>query len=152
DHFLRDMLAASHPEVALPTAGEYATGLCFLPTGSTERRATKYRIAAIAAEEGLQVLAWREVPVHPEVLGDAAREAAPVIEQVFLSAAQQRSGASAMRSGLGAPSARAQHAHQLGVQAFRTRKRIERETGVYLPSLNNHTLVYKGMVTTLQLS
>ncbi|MCU1545392.1 MAG: glutamate synthase large subunit, partial [Homoserinimonas sp.] len=36
-------------------------------------------------------------------------------------------------------------------QAFRLRKRAERELNAYFPSLSCRTLVYKGMVTTLQL-
>ena len=35
--------------------------------------------------------------------------------------------------------------------AFRLRKRAERELGAYFISLSSRTLVYKGMVTTLQL-
>lgn len=135
DRFLRSLLLQRTPGVHLPQAGRYATGLIFLPRSSTERRAVKYRIAAIAAEEGLEVLTWREVEVRPEVLGDSAREAAPSIEQVFLVAREPR----------------ALDQQQLERAAFRTRKRLQHETGAYAPSLSSRTIVYKGMVTTLQL-
>ena len=152
DRFLREVLLERTPELQLPEAGRYATGLCFLPTGSAERRAVKYRIGAIAAEEGLEVLAWREVEVRPEVLGDAARAAAPTIEQVFLAAKGRAAGTSPkIHEGHGAPASQTDHSRWLEVRAFRTRKRIERETGVYLPSLSSRTMVVKGMVTTLQL-
>ncbi|HUG86841.1 MAG TPA: glutamate synthase large subunit, partial [Euzebya sp.] len=36
-------------------------------------------------------------------------------------------------------------------KAFVARKRIEHEVGVYFPSLSSRTIVYKGMLTTLQL-
>lgn len=150
DQFLRQLLHECTPAVQLPEAGRYATGLCFLPTSSTQRRAAKYRIAAIAHEEGLEVLTWRAVPVRPDVLGDSARAAAPAIEQVFLAAAQP-SHAPAAFAHLGAPAGHTDARQWLNVRAFRTRKRIEREVGVYLPSLSASTLVYKGMVTTLQL-
>ncbi len=136
DGFLRRVLGETYPEVSLPPAGRYATGLAFLPRESAERRAVRYRIGSIAAEEGLSVLAWRKVAVRPEVLGDSAREAAPSIEQPFFVASEGRAADN----------------QQLERRAFRTRKRIEREVGVYLPSLSSRTLVYKGMVTTLQLS
>lgn len=134
DAFLRDTLQELDPSVCLPPAGQYATGLAFLPQGSAERRAIRYCFAAIAAEEGLEVLTWRAIDVRPEILGEAARAASPVIEQPILRAQ-------------GAPDAR-----DLERRAFRTRKRAEREAGLYLPSLSGHSLVYKGMVTTLQLS
>ncbi len=135
DRFLRSVLLERTPEVQLPQAGRYATGLIFLPKRSTERRAVKYRIAAIAAEEGLDVLVWRPVEVRPESLGVAAREAAPCIEQLVLVAS----------------AGPAQRQDQLELAAFRTRKRMQHETGAYAPSLSSHTIVYKGMVTTLQL-
>ena len=135
DRFLRSVLLERTPEVHLPPAGRYATGLLFLPQGSAERRAVKYRIAAIAGEEGLKVLTWRPVEVHPEALGEAARLAAPAIEQLFLVARSDGSLSEA----------------QLERAAFRTRKRLQHETSAYAPSLSSRTIVYKGMVTTLQL-
>jgi len=114
DRLLRSLLLECTPEVRLPPAGRYATGLIFLPQGSAERRAVKYRIAAIAGEEGLDVLTWRVVDVHPEALGEAARVAAPAIEQLFLIA---RSDGSLS-------------ADQLERAAFRTRKRLQHETSV----------------------
>ncbi len=136
DRFLRSVLRQHTPEVHLPSAGRYATGLIFLPQMGTERRAVKYRIASIAAEEGLEVLTWRDVEVRPEVLGESAREAAPVIEQVVL---------------VPAPGNTVDQT-QLERAAYRTRKRLQHETGAYAPSLSSRTIVYKGMVTTLQLS
>ncbi len=39
DRFLREVLLERTPELQLPEAGRYATGRCFLATGSAERRA-----------------------------------------------------------------------------------------------------------------
>lgn len=135
DEFIRTQLRKEFPEVKLPSQGGYAAGLVFLPQASTERKAARYRIAAIAAEEGLDVLAWRAVAVRPEVLGESARTASPVIEQAILA---PRNGESI-------------DTDQLERRAYRARKRIQHETGCYLPSLSARTIVYKGMVTTLQL-
>ncbi|MGJ0204406.1 glutamate synthase-related protein [Leucobacter sp. gxy201] len=135
DVLLREQLAAEQPEVVLPAPGAYAAGLAFLPRLSTERRAVQYRIAAIAAEEGLDAIAWRQVPVRPEILGEGARAASPCIEQLVLAPSPGRALA---------PS-------ELELRAYRVRKRVQHETGCYLPSLSSRTIVYKGMVTTLQL-
>ncbi|PRI11979.1 glutamate synthase large subunit [Leucobacter massiliensis] len=135
DTFIRARLAELDPALRLPEAGGYAAGLVFLPRASTERRAARYRIAAIAAEEGLTVLAWRPVAVRPEVLGASALAASPEIEQLILVPAP---------GSVPGPD-------QLERQSYRTRKRIQHETGCYLPSLSSRTIVYKGMVTTLQL-
>ena len=135
DGFIRAVLAEEFPEVTLPAPGGYAAGLVFLPQASTERKAARYRIGAIAVEEGLEVLAWRAVAVRPEVLGESARLASPVIEQAIL----------APRGGDPIDT------DQLERRAYRARKRIQHETSCYLPSLSARTIVYKGMVTTLQL-
>lgn len=133
--FLSDVLREEHPQLRLPEQGSYATGLAFLPQTSTERQAVKFRIGAIAAEEGLAVLAWRAVSVRPEALGASARAAAPTIEQLVLTPA----GGAVLDT------------TRLERLAFRVRKRIQHETGCYLASLSARTIVYKGMVTTLQL-
>ena len=118
----------------LPPAGRYAVGMSFLPLDETERAELKAGIERIAGEEGLTVLGWRDVPTDPEHLGTLAREAAPAFEQLFL---------------------RGERADLAGIAldrlTFRLRKRAERELGAYFPSLSARTLVYKGMVTTLQL-
>ena len=123
----------------LPQAGRYAVGMAFLPLDPAEREELKAALGGLAAEEGLRVLGWREVPTDPRHLGALAREAAPAFEQLFLeSTATDEKGAAL--SGI-----------RLDRLAFRFRKRAERELGAYFPSLSARTLVYKGMVTTLQL-
>lgn len=151
DLLIREELAEQDPSLRLPAPGDYAAGLVFLPTASTERQAARYRIGAIASEEGLSVLAWRGVPVRPEVLGESARLASPAIEQLIL-VPRQGSDDPAGLSGYGAvPASRSIDADELERRAYRARKRIQHETGCYLPSLSSRTIVYKGMVTTLQL-
>ena len=119
----------------LPEPGRYAAGLAFLPRTSTERQAVRFRIAAIAAEEGLEVLAWLPVEVRGEVLGESAQHTAPEIELLVLVRPAGDTGDTVA----------------LERRAFRARKRIQHETGCYLPSLSARTIVFKGMVSTLQL-
>ena len=134
DGFLRAMV-----DFELPRQGSYAVGMAYLPTDAAERSAIKSAIAALAGDEGLVVLGWRRVPVQPDQLGALARTAMPFFEQLFL-ASNRTDLAGAALCGIA-----------LDRQAFRLRKRAERELTVYFPSLSCRTLVYKGMVTTLQL-
>ena len=121
----------------LPPAGQYAVGLAFLPVEGDDRAKAVDAIERIAAEEGLTVLGWREVPVAPEMLGASARATMPHFSQLFVS------GAAADGSPLDGIA--------LDRPAFVLRKRAEREAEVYFPSLSARTLVYKGMLTTGQL-
>ncbi|GGJ25718.1 glutamate synthase [Streptomyces brasiliensis] len=114
----------------LPAAGAYAVGIAFLPEDGTQDAVS--RIETIAAEEGLTVLGWREVPVAPDLLGATARSTMPAFRQVFVADGQSE--------GI-----------DLDRKAFVLRKRAEREAGVYFPSLSARTIVYKGMLTTGQL-
>ncbi len=129
DRFFREMV-----DFDLPTSGSYAVGMAFLSAAAGERSSEKAAVEKIAVEEGLQVLGWRVVPTREEEIGDLARETMPVFEQLFLA------DPSLSRSGI-----------ELDRVTFRVRKRAEREHGVYFPSLSARTMVYKGMVTTLQL-
>ncbi|GAB3491724.1 glutamate synthase large subunit [Nocardiopsis coralliicola] len=122
----------------LPAAGAYATGIGFLPAGENDRARATARIEQIAAEEGLTVLGWRELPVEPRYCGPAARAAMPHFAQPFLAAAP--GGPADGRTGI-----------DLERFAYCVRKRAEHEAGVYFPSLSPRTVVYKGMLTTPQL-
>ena len=129
DRFLRRVIDAE-----LPPAGEYAVGMAFLPDDDDVARATQARIEQIAREEGLDVVAWREVPTDPSSLGQTARSVMPRFAQLVVrSAGEPLSGMDLER------------------RAFCLRKRAEHETDAYFPSLSSRTLVYKGMLTTHQL-
>jgi glutamate synthase (NADPH/NADH) large chain len=133
DAFLRAVV-----DFELPPVGRYAVGMAFLPTAKSERDEIRIAIAELAAEEDLRVLGWRDVPVEPGNLGNLARGAMPAFEQLFL--ASTRADGEGSVGGL-----------ELERQVFRLRKRAEQRVNAYFPSLSSRTLVYKGMVTTLQL-
>ncbi|MFG2747740.1 glutamate synthase large subunit [Streptomyces xanthophaeus] len=126
DAFLREVAGFD-----LPEAGAYAVGIAFLPADGTAQAVAVEQIEAIAAEENLTVLGWREVPVTPDLLGNGARATMPAFSQLFVS-----NGTTGI---------------ELDRKAFVLRKRAEREAGVYFPSLSARTIVYKGMLTTGQL-
>ncbi|MEQ4522970.1 glutamate synthase large subunit [Nocardioides kribbensis] len=129
DAFLREVV-----DFELPPQHAYAVGTAFLQGDGDQVAATRAAIEAIAAEEGLDVLGWRDVPVDPSSLGSTARGVMPTFAQLFVA------GAGARVTGMG-----------LERLAFVLRKRAEHETDVYFPSLSSRTLAYKGMLTPAQL-
>jgi glutamate synthase (NADPH/NADH) large chain len=129
DAFLREVV-----DFELPSRGSYAAGIAFLPVDEHERATAVATISAIAEEEGLKVLGWRDVPIAADLVGDAARACMPFFRQLFVTASAGRA------VGLG-----------LERLAFCLRKRAEHEATVYFPSLSARTMVYKGMLTTDQL-
>ena len=56
-------------------ARTYAVGTAFLPGDDDQVAKTRRRIEEIAAEEGLSVLGWRDVPTDPSMLGATAPSA-----------------------------------------------------------------------------
>ncbi|MEV6906612.1 glutamate synthase large subunit [Amycolatopsis sp. NPDC051071] len=131
DEFYRDVAGFE-----LPEPGEYAVGTAFLPQEEKPRGLAMTTIERIAAEEGMRVLGWRDLPVHTEHVGTGAAETMPHFSQLFLSGRQDA------LSGLALERA-----------AFVVRKRAEHELvedDVYFPSLSSRTIVYKGMLTEPQ--
>ena len=118
----------------LPDKGPYAVGTAFLPDDDAAEAAARSAVESLAAEEGLRVLGWRDVPTTPGLLGATARTVLPRFRQLFVAAATGRVFGMALER-----------------MAFCLRKRAEREAGVYFPSLSSRTMVYKGMLTTGQL-
>jgi glutamate synthase (NADPH) large chain len=129
DAFLRAVV-----DFELPRRHAYAVGTAFLPGEADEVAKTRQRIEEIAAEEGLSVLGWREVPTDSRLLGATALSVMPTFSQIFVTAADGRLVGMALER-----------------LAFCLRKRAERETEVYFPSLSSRTIAYKGMLTTEQL-
>lgn len=122
-------------DTPLPPAGEYAAGIAFLERDPAACAQQQRQISDIAAQEGLETLAWRTVPTDPDGLGLQALATMPSFMMlVLVDPTGQRSGIALDRL------------------TFRVRKRIEHEVGVYFASLSARTLTYKGMLTTMQLT
>ena len=66
----------------LPAPGRYATGIAFLPPGNVQR--ARDDVGKVFADEGFDVLGWREVPVDAAQPGASAREVMPAFAQVFV--------------------------------------------------------------------
>jgi glutamate synthase (NADPH/NADH) large chain len=125
----------------LPEVGAYAVGNAFLPQDAARREELKASLTAALANEGLTVLAYRAVPIRPDHanIGPAARDAMPFIEQVIVGGG--KAGDPGFDRALYIARKRFTHA---GKQRFP-------EELVYLCSLSSTILVYKGMLTPLQL-
>jgi glutamate synthase (NADPH/NADH) large chain len=113
----------------LPAEGAYATGIGFVEPSAD----VKDSIAAIAREEGLTVLGWRELPINSSALGNTALSVMPRFEQLFIAGLKNETGITLDRL------------------AFCLRKRVEHTLPIYFSSLSSKTIVYKGMLTTGQL-
>ena len=121
--------------IELPESGAYATGIGFLPTDGPTRDLLVAQIDEIARDEEIEILGWRQVPTDPSLVGVTARECMPDFWQVFAVDARNAT------SGL-----------DLDRRVYSLRKRVENELGVYFASLSSRTMVYKGMLTTDQLT
>ena len=129
-------------ELPAPTedgCNTFAAGICFLPQDPVARAAACDAVAAIAAEEGLDVLGWRALPVDPDGagVGVTALSCMPAMAQLFVAAPEQ--------------DGRRPGGIDLDRQVFPLRKRAEAAGDVYFPSLSSRTIAYKGMLTTVQL-
>ena len=120
--------------VSLPEEEALGVGMLFLP--HDEDRAEKNNaqpvLQSCLGSQGLRVLAWREVPTRPEILGEIARSTLPRILQVLIADAD--------------PS----NADPLERRLYLARKQFERareagEVRGYVCSLSSTTIVYKAM-------
>ena len=148
DELLRDTVDFDLPEPAADGSNSYAAGTCFLPMDPDLRRAAIERVEALAADEGITVLGWRDLPVdheHADV-GGTAVACMPYMMQLFVTVDP------APGAGRIAGLALDRFIYPFRKQAERVTPEIdEAGTGLYFPSLSSRTMVYKGMLTTMQL-
>jgi glutamate synthase (ferredoxin) len=126
---LRD-LAAQGVEAA---ADDLALGMLFLPTDDAAAAASRRVVEHALTVRGLRVLAWRDVPINAEGLGQRAMETLPLIQQVIIGKDRERSEQEYERV------------------LFLARKAIEAEWDAqgltaYIPSFSARTVVYKGLL------
>ncbi|MCE2714331.1 MAG: glutamate synthase subunit alpha, partial [Acidibacter sp.] len=139
--FLKD--AAKDAHITLPEPGRYACGLIFMPRNPTQRRRIEEVFARVVQAEGQVYLGARTVPVDNSMLGETARQSEPFIRQVFIERGEDTADEAEFERKL-----------------YVIRKRAYNEIRVstvggaeywYVASLSHKTLVYKGMLTTMQL-
>ena len=129
--------------IRLPEAGHYGSGLLFASRDDRARGQAMALFAAIVEEEGQHLLGWREVPTENSALGATALDAEPAIYQAFVG------------RGAGVPSE-----DDFERVLYIIRKRFEKAVdrwGIhdaewfYFTGLSCRTLIYKGMLTAIQL-
>ena len=126
---------AAEQGVPLGDAGDYGVGMFFLPEDDVAADNACRSFEQTALREGLTVMAWREVPCHPELLGAGARRTMPCIRQCFLPRP-----------------ADCERGLAFDRQLYILRRQFERQqTGTYVCSLSSRTIVYKGMMLVGQL-
>jgi glutamate synthase domain-containing protein 2/glutamate synthase domain-containing protein 1/glutamate synthase domain-containing protein 3 len=106
---------------------------CGLAMVFLREEAARTPIEHACAEEGIETLGWRPVPIVPDALGEYARSTMPRIEQLVL----RRPAGSTVE--------------EAELRAFRARKRAERTPGAYLCSLSFRTVTYKALCAASEL-
>ena len=126
--------------IPVPEKGKYGTGLLFLPKDEKDRAAILSIIIEEIEKEGLTLMHLRNVPTCPEILGEAALANEPDIKQIFITGFTDSETADR--------------------RLYIIRKRIEnriRQSDIasrgdfYIVSLSAKNIVYKGMLSSLQL-
>ena len=127
--------------VTLPKAGRYGVGMFFLPRDAACRATCLSTVVAVAKEEGLPFLGWREVPTDEKVLGAQAFTARPLVMQAFVDG-----------GGLfGAALDRRLYVVRKQIQQ-RVKPLLPPSEAFYVASLSCRTIVYKGMLMGGQVS
>jgi len=142
--FLRKV-ARDELKADLPQPGRFAAGLVFLPKVAAERKACKRRVERIIAEQGQRLVGWRRIPTAPNHadIGETARAGEPWIEQLFVAAEGVEGEAFERQLYL----IRKRASHEIrGATDLRHAKMF------YICSLSTKVIVYKGMLTSHQLT
>ena len=76
--------AAASVGIILGGERDYGVGMFFMSPDRLKRAQAKKMLEIIVAKEGMEFLGWRDVPTHPEILGQKARDCMPYICQCFV--------------------------------------------------------------------
>ena len=126
--------------IAVPAKGRYGTGLVFLPKEEKKAEFCLNLIKDYTSKEGLNLLYIRDVPVNSECLGAISASNEPKVIQIFVSGCNSQ--------------------QELELKLYILRKKLEKaisgtdiaaERGFYIVSLSTKQMVYKGMLTPMQL-
>ena len=114
---------------------EYGVGMFFFPQDELARNQAKKMLEIIVKKEGLKFLGWRDLPTHPELIGDKAVAKMPYIVQGFI----------------GKP-ADVEKGLDFDRRLYVARRVFEQSNDdTYVVSLSSRTIVYKGMFLVKEL-
>ena len=128
--------------VHLPAFGKYAVGMVFFPREIRLREECREIFNRCAEKLGLEVLAYRKVPVNPTNIGPTALSVEPEIEQVFITCPDHINNPQEFERKLFVLRNYATHT------IINTVKKDA--IGFYLASLSYKTVIYKGQLTSTQ--
>ncbi len=139
-------VAQSDLQITLPDKGRFAAGNVFLPKDPIERKKCKRVVEGLIAEHGQVLLGWRPLPVDFDNadIGPTARRAAPAFEQLFVASAEEQT-----------PDEFERQLYLIRKQAsrrLRTDPALKERLHFYVCSLSTRVMIYKGMLTSFQLS
>ena len=128
---------------SLPYDGEYGVGMIFEHRYESFRRKQTEAFEKIVHDEGLSILGWRDVPVDESLIGNVAKAVCPHFLQVFIKKSD-------------AIQSKMDFERKLYIIRKLAEKAIvplsqEKGTDFYIASLSSQTIVYKGMLTSMQL-
>ncbi|MDR1861372.1 MAG: glutamate synthase large subunit [Bacteroidales bacterium] len=126
--------------IDLPDSGKYGTGLVFLPKDEAAAKSCLDILTRIIAEEGLQLIAIRDVPVEGNAPGDIAKRTEPAIKQVFVKGDLEQE-----------PLERKLYIVRKLAEHAVVNSSITHKEAFYQPSFSSKVIVYKGMLTPAQL-
>ena len=114
---------------------EYGVGMFFFPQDKLARNQAMKMLEIIVQKEGMTFLGWRDLPTHPELIGDKAVEKMPHIMQGFI----------------GKP-AGVQKGLDFDRKLYVARRVFEQSNdNTYVVSMSSRTIVYKGMFLVKEL-
>ena len=121
--------------IFLGSERDYGVGMFFFPQDELKRNQAKNIFEVIVEKEGMEFLGWREVPVHPDVLGSRAVECMPCIMQGFIKRPKK------VEKGI-----------DFDRRLYVVRRVFEQSSDdTYVASLSSRTIAYKGMFLVDQL-
>ncbi|MEE3481495.1 MAG: glutamate synthase large subunit [Lachnospiraceae bacterium] len=127
--------AAKDAGIEIGGEGDYGIGMLFFPTDEKKRTFSMRMLQVITEKNGMEFLGYRQVPVHPEILGDLARDSMPAIYQCFIKKPAD------IPTGL-----------LFDKKLYVTRREFEQSAeDTYICSFSSRTIVYKGMFLVKQL-
>ncbi len=121
--------------ISIGSERDYGIGMFFFPQDELKKNQAKKMFEIIVEKEGMEFLGWRNVPIHPDILGQKAIECMPCIMQGFV---KRPSG---VKRGL-----------SFDRKLYIARRVFEQSNdNTYVVSLSSRTIVYKGMFLVKQL-
>ena len=128
--------------VHLPPFGRYGVGVLFFPKDIRLKEECRDIFNRAAEKLGLEILAYRKVPVNPDGIGPTALSVEPEMEQVFIACPDHITDREEFERKLFLLRNYASHTINNTIR--------KDEIGFYVASLSYKTVVYKGQLTSSQ--